>query len=152
MKTKRKIRATVTHQPFAVPIEMRPLWRICLILISIAVVGRENNYVDVQKINILVWMLTRKSKWDTYESYLLDRTSSVPLVSVDTATYRAIEFSRAKEFIIIQGKRLYITETGRGIFDLLVQNGIMLDEREFLASLGKKLTDKKVKSLIGGSA
>jgi hypothetical protein len=97
-------------------------------------------------------MLTRKSKWDTYESYLLDRTSSVPLVSVDTATYRAIEFSRAKEFIIIQGKRLYITETGRGIFDLLVQNGIMLDEREFLASLGKKLTDKKVKSLIGGSA
>ena len=144
-----KIKAKINKTPYAIPIEMRPLWRICLIISSIAIVSVEKGYLDIKKINILVWMLIRHSRWKEYEDYLYSRTSKIPLVSVDTATYRAIEFCVSKEFVILDSARLHLTDTGKAIFNLLTTHNIMQDEREFLLSVGKKLTEKKVKSLTG---
>ena len=144
------VRATISDKPYPVPIEMRPLWRICLIVIAIAVVSGEKRYLDVKKINILVWMLIRKTRWNKYESFLIGRSKDIPLVSVDTATYKAVEFAIAKEFITLDSGRLYLTKNSDDLFSLLKENQIMGDEIEFLSMNGKKLTDKKVKELTGG--
>lgn len=149
MKKQTKIKAKINKAPYSIPIEMRPLWRICLIVLSIAIVSGHKGFLDIKKVNILVWMLIRYARWDIYEDYLYNRTEKIPLVSVDTATYRAIEFSVAKGFVTLDRTRLHIADAGRNLFDLLVSQRIMEDEREFLLTAGKKLTDKKVKSLTG---
>lgn len=145
-----KKRAVISEKPYPVPIEMRPLWRICLIILSIAVVSKDKKYLDIKKVNILVWMLIRKKRWTEYESFLMGRSFDIPLVSVDTATYRAVEFAIAKEFVRLESGRLHLNEGGDELFAVLEANQIMSDEIEFLSLNGRRLTDQKVKELTGG--
>ena len=144
------VRTVISDKSYPVPIEMRPLWRICLIVISLAVVSGEKRYLDVKKVNILVWMLIRRARWDEYEGFLTGRTFDIPLVSVDTATYKAVEFAIAKEFVTLEAGRLHMTKNSDELYSLLIKNDIMTAEIDYLTRNGKKLTDRKVKELTGG--
>ena len=139
----------IDNKPYPIPIEMRPLWRICLILICIQIVGAEKNYLSIKKINILVWMLIRKTKWPEYINYLLDLEKNIPLVSADKSTYKAIEFAVAKKLIKMQDDRLHMEPNGINLINLVITNKIMDHEVDFLAQYGKKLTDSKLKGLTG---
>lgn len=150
MSDNAKVKTIISDKSYSVPIEMRPLWRICLIVNSLAVVGGEKRYLDMKKINILVWMLIRRAKWNEYEEFLSGRSSDIPLVSVDTATYKAVEFSLAKGFVTLESGRLYMTESSCDLYSLIVENEIMEDEIGFLSKNGRKLTGRKVKELTGG--
>ncbi len=150
MSAEKEIKTIISDKPYPISIEMRPLWRICLIIISVIIVSGDKKYLALKKVNILVWMLIRRSRWKEYEEYLLGRTFDIPLVSVDTATYKAVEFSIAKEFVQLKSGRLYITETGEMLFSILVENNIMSREMGFLRGAGKKLSVSKVKGLTGG--
>ncbi len=150
MTVEQKIKPVISDKPYPISIEMRPLWRISLIIISIVVVSGDKKYLDLKKVNILVWMLIRKNKWEDYEEYLLGRTDDIPLVSVDTATYKAVEFSIVKELVKLENGRLTITKSGEDLFSILIENNIMIEEMDFLKQVGKKLSDKKVKGLTGG--
>lgn len=151
MNKERDVKMVVSDKPHPILIEMRPVWRICLILICISIVSGSKKYLNSKKVNILVWMLIRKSKWLEYEEYLLGMLhGSVPLVSVDTATFKAVELSIAKGFVLLKGDRIFITKSGEELCLLLVENDIMGDETAFLKRLGKRLTESKVKGLTGG--
>lgn len=150
MENEKKVKAIISDKAYPIPIELRPLWRICLIIVSIAVVSGDKKYLDAKKVNILVWMLIRKKRWNEYVDYLLGRSQNIPLVSVDTATYKAVEFSIAKSFVILKSGRLYLTENGQGLHGLLIDNEIMMEEIDFLQAYGKKLTENKIKGLMGG--
>ncbi|WP_295877833.1 hypothetical protein [uncultured Zhongshania sp.] len=140
----------VSDKPFAIPIEMRPLWRISLLVASIATAGGEKRYLSVKKANMLVWMLIRQKRWDEYEDYLNGRSQDLPLVSTDTATYKAVELALAKGLIKLESGRLHVSESGIELYHLLVENDIMANEMSFLKDVGKKLTDNKVKAITEG--
>lgn len=140
----------VSDKPFSIPIEMRPLWRISLLVASIATVGGEKRYLSVTKANMLVWMLIRQKRWDEYEDYLNGRSLDLPLVSTDTATYKAVELALAKGLIKLESGRLHVSESGIKLYRLLVENDIMTNEMSFLKDVGKKLTDNKVKAITEG--
>jgi len=150
MNKTEKIKPVISDKPYSVPIEMRPLWRICLILISIVALSGEKRYLSLKKVNMLVWMLIRKKRWNEYEDYLYGRVLDIPLVSVDTATYKAVEFALAKNFIILKDGRLHVTENGLEVCQLVIDNEIMIEELLFLEKSGKKLSDRKVKEISGG--
>ena len=142
-------RVVFSDKPYAVPIEMRPLWRICLILLAIDVVSGSKRYLDITKVNILVWMLIRKSKWEEYENFLSGRSLDLPLVSVDTATYKAVEFALAKNLATLDSGRIHLTGESDALISLMRENEIMDEEFNFLSRNGKYLTEKKVKALTG---
>lgn len=150
MASDSSVKAVFSDKPFPVPIEMRPLWRICLIIVAVAVVSGSKRYLDISKVNILIWMLIRKSKWEEYEDFLTSRSVDLPLVSVDTATYKAVEFALAKEFATLDSGRIFLTDKSDVLILLLKNNQIMDDEFDFLSRNGKYLTEKKVKALTGG--
>ncbi len=150
MNENTKVKTIISDKPYSLPIEMRPLWRICLIVISLAVVSRDKRYLDVKKVNILVWMLIRRARWTEYESFLHDHTKDIPLVSVDTAMYKAVEFAIAKEFVTLDAGRVYMTKNADDLYSLLTENGIMEAEITYLTKNGRKLTGLKVKELMGG--
>lgn len=101
METNKVTKIIVSDKRYPLPIEMRPLWRMCLILVSIIVVSGEKKYLDNKKLNILVWMLIRRGKWGEYEDYLLDRNDKIPLVSIDAATYKALELLLSKDCVAL---------------------------------------------------
>lgn len=150
MNSERNITPLISDKPYPVPIEMRPLWRIGLIIISIIRVSGDKKYLDTKKLNILVWMLIRKNRWPEYESYLREQTVDVPLISVDTATYKATELCMAKSLVTLSDGRLHITDTGEIFYNTILKSEVMQEELDFLDELGKKLTDAKVKGLTGG--
>ena len=140
----------VSNKAYSIPIEMRPLWRIGLLIASIGTLGGEKRYLSVKKANMLVWMLIRQNRWDQYENYLYGRSMDLPLVSTDTATYKAVELALAKGLINLDSGRLHISDTGMELYHLLVVNDIMSNEMSFLENVGKKLTDKKVRAITEG--
>lgn len=150
MNKELNVKPIVSDKPYSVSIEMRPLWRICLILICVSVVSGDKKYLSSKKVNILVWMLIRKNRWQEYEDYLLNRSENIPLVSIDTATFKAVEFSIAKGFLSLENDKIFVTDIGEELFSFLVENNIMDEEVCFLKQLGKKLSDNKVKGLTGG--
>lgn len=150
MNENNKVKTIIIDKSYPLSIEMRPLWRICLIVISLAVISGDKRYLDVKKVNILVWMLIRRSRWDEYEEFLNSRTKDIPLVSVDTAMYKAVEFAIAKEFVTLDAGRIHMTKNADDLYALLVENGIMGAEIAYLTKNGRKLTDRKVKELTGG--
>jgi len=145
-----QVKTVISDKPYPLPIEMRPLWRICLIVISLAVVSRDKRYLDVKKINILVWMLIRPSRWGEYKSFLHNRSKNIPLISVDTAMYKAVEYALAKELVTLDSGRLHMTKYSDELYSILIENRIMDAELDFLFDNGKRLTDRKVKELTGG--
>ncbi len=150
MNEARNIKPVISDKPYSVPIEMRPLWRICLILASIARLSGDKRYLSVKKVNMLVWMLIRKKRWQEYEDYLCGRSLDLPLVSADAATYKAVEFALAKDFIQLRDGRLHITGSGLEVYQLVIDNEVMTEEVWFLEKVGKKLSDRKVKEISGG--
>lgn len=150
MNKELNVRPVVSDKPYSISIEMRPLWRISLILICVYVVSGDKKYLNSKKVNILVWMLIRKNRWLEYEDYLLKRSINIPLVSIDTATFKAMEFSIARDFLSLDGDRVFITGSGEALFSALIENNIMDDEIDFLKRLGRKLSDAKVNGLTGG--
>jgi hypothetical protein len=147
-----KVKVVISDNPYPIPIEMRPIWRIALIIVSIHIVSGEKKYLDLKKVNILVWMLIRKNRWEEYQDYLLGLSDKLPLVSIDTATYKAVEFSMAKNLTQLDAEsgRLNLTPEGNTFFSILVANDIMSEEIQFLKHVGKKLSDTKIKDLSGG--
>lgn len=144
------VKTVISDKPYPLPIEMRPLWRICLIVISLAIVSAEKRYLEVGKLNILVWMLIRRARWHEYEEYLHGRLKDIPLVSVDTAMYKAFEIAIAKGFVILSAGRIHMTDSADALYKLLVENDLMSAEIGYLKENGKKLTAEKVKQLTGG--
>lgn len=149
MEKNRVTRALVSDKHYPLSIEMRPLWRMCLILVSIIVVSGEKKYLDNKKVNILVWMLIRRAKWDEYEDYLFERCHKIPLVSIDTATYKALELLLSKDCVALDDGKIFVTETGEILYRAVIEQGVMGDEIAFLDRLGRKLTEEKVKGLTG---
>lgn len=150
MSENNRVKTIISEKSYPLPIEMRPLWRICLIVISLAAISGEKRYLDVKKVNILVWMLIRRSRWNEYEEFLNDQTKDIPLVSVDTAMYKAVEFAIAKKFVTLDAGRICMTKSADDLYALLVENDIMQAEIAYLMKNGRKLTDRKVKELTGG--
>ncbi len=147
------VKIIIDNKPYPLPIEMRPLWRMCLIVIAIAEISGKKKYLELNKVNVLVWMLIRKNKWDEYHQFLNFKgvIENVPLVSVDSSTYKAIEYSIAKKIVALKAGKLHLTTLGDDTFSLLVDNDIMIEERLFLQETGKKLTVNKIKELTGGT-
>ena len=145
-----KAKTVISEKPYPLPIEMRPLWRICLIVIALVMVSGDKRYLDIRKVNILVWMLIRRTRWKEYELFLHDHTRDIPFVSIDSAMYKAVEFAIAKNLVTLEAGRLYTTSNAENMHCLIVDNKVLEDEIEFLATNGKKLSERKVKELMGG--
>lgn len=143
------IKLQVTGKNYPIPIEMRPIWRVSILLVILAEVGKSKGYLDLTKLNVLIWMVIRRKNWEKYADFLTDQNHKVPLVSVDTATYKAIEIAVSRKMIKIEGKKIYLIETGRHFYSVIKQHSILTDEIDFLNEYGRKLTLKKVNLLTG---
>lgn len=139
----------IDTKAYPLPIEMRPIWRISLIVLAISILGNDKGYLDLKKINILVWMLIRKLRWEEYEAFLDNTSELVPVVSVDTAQYTAVELAISEGFISVADGRLYLEELGNHLYQILTSNDLMTEERGFLIRAGKRVTKTKIDKILG---
>jgi len=146
--SKPNIKAAPTNKSLPVLIEMRPAWRISLMLLVIDVVGEDKGYIDYKKLVVLIWMVIRTKHWPEYQKFL-SGGEEIPFISVDTATQKALELAANKSFVKAEDSRVYLLEEGKKIVELILENQLLASESAFLKEYGKKLTSKKVDQIMG---
>jgi len=76
-------------------------------------------------------------------------SESPPLVSVDEATYKAVEMAISKDMVSLQAGRLYLRPSGLVLCSKVYELQLLSDEIIFLDDFGKKLTENRIGTLIG---
>ncbi|NNB47061.1 hypothetical protein [Pseudomonas chlororaphis] len=147
--------STITHQPklqisdqgYPLPIEMRPLWRISLIIITIQHLQDKHGQITINKIKVAIWMLIRKQQWNFYIEKLSNKDTFD--ISIDRSDEKAIELCLAKNLITLQDSKLQSTESGLSLNSLINEEKLLIDEINFLKSISSSLTNTAVSKILG---
>ncbi|MDD9320604.1 hypothetical protein M0O54_10815 [Acinetobacter lactucae] len=148
----KKLKATFRNKPYPLAIEMRPLWRICLVILIIKNMIIKNRATDLKKLNILLWMTIKHQNRQIFERFLLDKNAPIPFISSDQANYVAIELAFNKDFIKLSyDEKIYLTSKSEHLYNLIIENNLFKDEIDFMSNFGYRLTQKNIDKIIGKS-
>ena len=139
-----------TRRPMAIAAELRPDWKIGVLLLILHLSSRGGKS-SLRRLHILNWAL-RSAKSRTEFEQVRDRQQ--PLFSFqfrfEPALGRAINLAVGERYVDwVGGDRLQITAKGRRwIEEILKDKTIMQEERDFLARLGKDITETIATEMI----
>lgn len=146
----KKIKVSFRNKPYPLAIEMRPLWRMCLVIIIVKNMQLKNRSIDLKKLNILLWMTIKHQNRYIFERFLVEKNSPIPFISSDQANYVAIELAFNKNLIQLNHEeRIYLTDKSEHLYNLIFENNLFKDEIDFMNNFGYKLTQKNIDKIIG---
>lgn len=73
MMNNKSIKVTINNKPYPVPVEMRPLWRIGLVVLIVKRMNTLKKTIDLKKLNVMLWMLIRSHSWENFKLFLNTR-------------------------------------------------------------------------------
>lgn len=142
---------TFSRVPTSIPADLRPN-RIISIILLILKLNCRSSKGSLLKIQFLCWVL----KHDFIMDYILKNISdkeykySLPVVHLDPAINRAIQFSISDDLIaFISSGKIQITEKGdKYISEILKENNMFTKEIDFLKSLGKRISEIQISNIL----
>ena len=139
------------QRPEAIPGDLRPLWRIGLVLLMLHMASRGGKS-SFGKLHVLNWALRsqegRKALLDILERRLSPNTV---IVRIEPSLNRAVDLAHGEGLVKRNNGGIELTSQGRTeAKKILEQEDIYLQEKDFLAAAGKRMTEKLVKELFGG--
>jgi len=138
-------------RPISVPGDLRPVWRICAIVLALHLSSRGGKS-SFGKLHLLNWAL--KSKKNQYSLAQIMHGKLSPdsiIVRIEPALNRAVDLASGEDLLTIDdGKKVVLTEKGVKLAESLMANPeIFKDVKGFLATIGKKqLTETEVNKLF----
>lgn len=144
---------TFRLRPKTVPGDLRPEWRICVILLMLLRCGRGGK-MSLKKAHILNWgVLTLDSRKTLIRMVDGQRELSDVPVRFDPALNRAIDFARAEGLLHIDkkttGSVVVLHPKGQALAQTIYDEDNCLDvEKGFFDLLRKKLPEERVEELL----
>jgi hypothetical protein len=139
-----------TRRPMAIAAELRPDWKIGALLLILHISSRGGKS-SLRRMHILNWALRSAKNRAEFEEV---RERQQRLFSFqfrfEPALGRAINLAVGEKFIDwVDGDRLQITAKGtRWVTDILKDESVMQEEREFLKRIGKSITEPIATEMI----
>jgi len=140
----------ITQKPISINSNSRIFYRIIILLLIMYYTGRsKTKRVPLLKIHLLVWAM---QSIDRQKSLLVakenDYRTSIGIWTIDINTNQALGYMYADGLCNIDKKNYELTEAGKKlVMAILKDKELFSDERDFLSSIGKSLSDKKVMKL-----
>ncbi|MGA2891008.1 MAG: hypothetical protein ABSE51_23550 [Terracidiphilus sp.] len=131
------------RRPMAIAAELRPDWKIGALLLILHLSSRGGKS-SLRRLHILNWALRSSKNRAEFEQV---REHQQPLFSFqfrfEPALGRAINLAVGEKYVEwVGGNRLQITPKGqRWIKDILKDESVMHEERNFLERIGKDITE-----------
>ncbi len=131
------------RRPMAIAAELRPDWKIGALLLILHLSSRGGKS-SLRRLHILNWALRSAKNRAEFEQV---REHQQPLFSFqfrfEPALGRAINLAVGEKYVAwVGGNRLQITPRGqRWVTDILKDESVMQEEREFLERIGKDITE-----------
>jgi len=140
----------ITQKPISINSNSRIFYRIIILLLIMHYTGRsKNKRVPLLKIHLLVWALQSIDR----QKLLLtakenDYRTSIGIWNIDINTNKALGYMYEDKLCNIDKKNYELTEAGKNLVEAILEDKeLFKDERDFLSSIGKSLSDKKVMKL-----
>lgn len=140
----------ITQKPISINSNSRIFYRIIILLLIMYYTGRsQNKRVPLLKIHLLVWSLQsidrQKILLKVKES---DYKTSIGIWNIDINTNKALGYMYKDGLCNIDKKNYELTEAGKKLVEAILKDKeLFKDERNFLSSIGKSLSDKNVMKL-----
>ncbi|MBS4719632.1 hypothetical protein J4G62_05125 [Aeromonas caviae] len=135
---------------YPLPIEKRPLWRLCLMCLCIKSFGRAETGLNITKLKISTWMLIRSQRWSEYIDSAYNDIKLNHSVGADYDTDRSIELGLRREFFALSGKNnIVLLQRGEELLDLCDEVGAFISEIDFIKTIKPKFTDAFIYKLMG---
>jgi hypothetical protein len=138
------------RRPMAIAAELRPDWKICALLLILHLSSRGGRS-SLRRLHILNWALRSAQNRAEFEQV---REHQQPLFSFqfrfEPALGRAINLAAGEKLVEwVGGNRLQITAKGkRWITEVIKDESVMQEEREFLTRIGKDITETLATEMI----
>jgi hypothetical protein len=138
------------RRPMAIGADFRPDWKIGTVLLILHL-SSHGGKSSLKRLHILNWALRSAKNRVEFEQVKEDQH---PLFSFqfrfEPALGRAIHLAVGEKLVEwVGGDRLKITAKGKGwITDILKDESVMRDEREFLQRIGKTITEPLATEMI----
>src|ERR1039458_4263048 len=139
-----------TKRPMAIAAELRPDWKIAALLLVLHLSSRGGKS-SLRRLHILNWALRSSKNRAEFEEV---REHQQPLFSFqfrfEPALGRAINLAVGEKYVEwVGGNRLQITAKGkRWAAEILKDESVMQEERDFLTRVGKDITETIATEMI----
>ena len=139
-----------TRRPMAIAAELRPDWKIGAVLLILHL-SSHGGKSSLRRLHILNWALRSSKNRTEFEQV---REHQLPLFSFqfrfEPALGRAINLAVGEKLIEwVGGNRLQITAKGkRWVTEILKDEAVMQEERDFLKRIGKSITEPVATEMI----
>jgi len=136
-------------RPESIPGDMRPLWRIGILLLILDIASRGGKS-SFGRLHMLNWALRTRRNYELLTQ--LTSKEAKPgsiVVRVEPSLNRAVDFAHGEGLLEhVAGDRICLTQRGKDeAKKLRNEDEIFVEEKEFLNQLGNKLTEKLVKEI-----
>lgn len=138
------------RKPMPIAAELRPDWKVAslLMILQLSSIGGKSS---LKRLHVLNWAVRTPQHREAFEA---EFQSTLPLFGFnfrfEPAFSRAIDLATGEGFIDwIAGNRVKVTAKGaRWISELLSDEKLMSDERQFLGRIGKRVTEKAANNML----
>lgn len=135
-----------------VPADIRPMWRVSIIIIILKVSSKSNR-ASINKLHFLSSILRSREKMEIFlDVFNNNLHSSNLVVRFDPTLNRAVEIARAEGFVQIEsGKTVSMTDKGQEFANKIINDTeLFVVEKNYLNNFKpSQLTEKYIDSLIG---
>ena len=136
-------------KPDAVPYNYRISYKLSQLCLIIGYNTTGNVGCSLVKLHILSSAFNAESYMKLLNNYL-NGTSANMIVRFDSAVNRGVKYAFAEELIYqLKNGTFRLTEKGEQFISKInAEADLLLKEKEYLSTLGKKLTNKKIENLM----
>jgi hypothetical protein len=136
------------RRPTPVPPDLRPEWRIASLLLALRQCW--GNKATRRQLHVLNWALRTAEARAAFVHVIAGNVRpDEAIVRFDPVVDRALQFAEGEKLITSTGELIIVTDRGNELVKrILKNNDCMLVEKDFLSSLGHKITQKQVEAFL----
>lgn len=136
------------RRPTPVLAALRPEWRIASLLLTLYQCW--GNRATRRQLHVLNWALRSSDARQTFAHVIAGKVRpDEAIVRFDPVVERALQFASGEGLVTLSGEMVFLTDKGEQFVKLLMrQKDCMVVEKEFLNSLGRKLTQVQVDAFL----
>lgn len=138
-------------RPEAIPGDLRPIWRICVVLLILELASRGKKS-SISKLHVLNWAIRSKENQKVLLQIIEGEIAPDSIsIRVEPSLDRAVNLAHGEELIdFVSGKSIRLTWQGENAAKRIIDlENVFLDEKNFLLEVGKgKLTEAVVNDLF----
>ena len=138
-----------TARPEPVPSDLRPNWRISVILLILRIASRGSKS-SFGRLHVLNWAIRTQENQETLIKIIgRDISPDTVVVRIEPFLNRAVNLANGEGLVErVSGDRIQLTSKGISAADMLRNQEVFIDEQRFLEFIGKALTEQTVDHLF----